>query len=140
MRTFFLAFVFVSSLLLVAGCSLLDTDPRFEEVKWIDFSELSQDSTVLIGEWKWIRSRGTFGVSTPRSTGQTETLIFTEDDTVEVYRNDKLERQTTWEDYLDHTQWGVKKDTLAISTAYIDGPALCVYNGETNCAGNLSSN
>ena len=121
----FFSFASVLTLLLMAGCSISNTGERSEEIRWVDFSKFSQDSTALVGAWKWkytLCCYGDLDISTPKSSGKTETLVFTNDDTVKVYRKDRLKRQLTYEEYFDDAKWGVKGETFAISTAYKDGP------------------
>jgi hypothetical protein len=123
----------VASVLFVAGCSLSGSDGRSTSADWIDFSKFEPDTTALAGEWTWIRTRCCYGnldVTTPHSTGETRALVFTEDDTVEVYQNEELQQHTTYAAYLDRAQWGVRTDTLAINWAYIDGPESVYVRAE----------
>ena len=117
----------IFGVLLVGGCSIAGSEgSTTDEIEIInDFSRFSQDSTRLVDEWHWRRTVccfGTWGVETPESTGETETLVVTEGDTVRVYRNEKLEEKTTLRDYLNRAQWGVSEDRLVVSWVYIDGP------------------
>jgi len=116
--------VVVCACLLTLSCSITGTDGSAQGPEWIDFSRFTPDTTALRGEWAWRRTVCCFGdlsVSTPSSTGETETVIFTARDTVEVYRNGRLKREATYGEYLDGAQWGVRADTFAISRAYRDG-------------------
>jgi hypothetical protein len=112
--------------LLVGGCSLLDSEEEsITEQTITDFSRFSQDSTLLVGKWDWRRTIccfGNLGVETPENTGDTSTLVITQDDTVDVYRNETLERREALDEHLDGAQWGVTADTLVVSWMYIDGP------------------
>ncbi|WP_103028764.1 hypothetical protein [Salinibacter altiplanensis] len=111
--------------LLACGCSLVGSDDAAPSVEWVDFEQFASDTTALRGEWGWRRTVccfGDLGVSTPRSTGRTETVLFTDRDTVEVYRDGRLKRQATYGAYLENAQWGVRADTFAISRAFLDGP------------------
>ena len=122
----------VAVLLLETGCSLSGPDEP-PSPDWIDFSRFDPDTTALVGEWTWVRTRCCYGnldVTTPQSTGNTRTLVFTEADTVEVYQNEELQQQTAYAEYLDRAQWGVRTDTLAISWAYIDGPESVYVRAE----------
>jgi len=117
--------VVVCAGLLALGCSVAGTEDPSLNPEWVDFSRFTPDTTALRGEWAWRRTVCCFGdlsVSTPSSTGETETVIFTARDTVEVYRNGRLKREATYDEYLDGAQWGVRADTFAISRAYRDGP------------------
>jgi hypothetical protein len=128
LRTIIHASAVIGAVLLVSGCSLVEKDDHTEVPEPIDFSKLSQDSTLLVGTWEWKRSTyyftgsGTPDIQTPGSTGRTETLDFTLDDTVVVYRNGELTRAITYQEYLDGTMWGVTENLLATSTAHVDGP------------------
>jgi len=116
--------VVVCACLLALSCSVTGTDGSAQGPEWVDFSRFTPDTTALRGEWAWRRTVCCFGdrdVSTPSSTGETETVIFTARDTVEVYRNGKLKREATYGEYLDGAQWGVRADTFAISRVYRDG-------------------
>ncbi|MEF8864164.1 MAG: hypothetical protein V5A20_00215 [Salinibacter sp.] len=111
--------------LLTWGCSIVGSDEAAQGVERIDFARFTPDTTALRGEWEWRRTVccfGDLGVSTPRSTGRTETVLFTDRDTVEVYRDETLERRATYGEYLEDAQWGVRADTFAISRAFLDGP------------------
>ena len=116
-------------LLLFAGCSLVgDDDSSVPQVSPpLDFSRFSQAPPLLVGRWEWERSTvygpGEPGVSTPSSTGRTETLVFpSPPDSVRVYRSDTLARRTAREAFFERTSWGVHDDTLATSTVFRDGP------------------
>ena len=126
MRYFRSPFVaLVAALLLLGGCSSMDSDRPATDDLITDFSRLSQDSTQLVGDWQWRQTVccfGNLGVETPESAGTSEMLVVTEDDTVRVYRNDSLVEETTVDDYLNRAQWGVTEDSLVVSWAYIDGP------------------
>ena len=129
----FLSYALILVFLIVGGCSLTDSNESVTDRMITDFSRFSQDSTLLVGEWHWRRTVccfGDLGVETPETTGETETLVVTENDSVEVYRNEKLEERTTLEDYLDRAQWGVTEDSLVVSTAYIDGPQDVYIRGK----------
>ena len=134
MRHFsFLFYALSLTLLIVNGCSLTDSNESATDRAITDFSRFSQDSTLLVGEWHWSRTVccfGDYGVETPETTGEMETLVVTEDDSVEVYRNEKLEERTTLDDYLNRAQWGVTEDTLVVSLAYIDGPQDVYIRGK----------
>jgi len=111
--------------LLAVGCSVSDSNEPVDNPFITDLSNFSQDSTLLVDAWRWRRTVCCFGnlrVETPESTGDKETLIVTEDDSVRVVRNDQLEEETTLDDYLDRAQWGVRGDSLVVSWAYLDGP------------------
>lgn len=115
--------------LLVTGCFLSASDedePASPEFRPLDFSRFATDTTALVGRWEW-RQRTVFGPGTPRRTtadtsDKTETLVFPSPDTVRVYRNDTLDQTVARADFLDRAQWGVRADTFATSTVYIDGP------------------
>ncbi len=116
--------VLVCTLVLGLGCSVVGTEEPSLTPERVKFSRFTPDTTALRGEWAWRRTVCCFGdrdVSTPSSTGETETVIFTARDTVEVYRNGRLKREATYDEYLDGVQWGVRADTFAISRAYRDG-------------------
>ena len=128
-----LSYALIFALLLVGGCSALDAEEPVTRKMITDFSRFSQDSTLLVDEWHWRQTvccYGNLGVETPGSTGETETLVVTEGDTVRVYRNEKLEEETTVGDYLNRAQWGVTGDSLVVSWAYIDGPQRVYVRGE----------
>lgn len=111
--------------LFLVGCSVSESDERRPPPDWVDLSRFSPDTSALVGTWTWVRTRCCYGdleVATPRSTGDTQTLIVTEDGTVKVYRNQRLHERTTLMEYLRRAQWGVRGDTLAVSWAHIDGP------------------
>ncbi len=116
--------VLICALVLGLGCSVAGTeDPSFKP-EWVDFSRFTSDTTALRGEWAWKRTVccfSDFEVSTSSSTGETKTVIFTPCDTVEVYRNERLKREVTYDEYLDDAQWGTRADTFAISRVYRDG-------------------
>jgi hypothetical protein len=73
---------------------------------------------------------GNLGVETPESSGTSEMLVVTEEDTVRVVRNDSLVEETTVDDYLNRAQWGVTEDSLVVSWAYRDGPQRVYVRGE----------
>lgn len=124
-------------LLWAPGCSLFGGGQDAAGPEPIDFSAFSQDSTLFVGTWAWARSTVYFTgdgrphTSTPASTGQTITLVFAEDATFERYLNEELEerrRYATWRALYrgvfggPEKLFGVRGDTLAISTAPVDGP------------------
>lgn len=113
--------------LLITGCSLFsaEEDPRLTPP--LDFSRFSQAPPLLVGRWEWqasiVYGPGEPGRSTPSTTGHTETLVFpAPPDSVRVYRNDTLYQHTSRDAFFGGARWGVHDDTLATSTAYIDGP------------------
>jgi hypothetical protein len=117
--------VLILALLLIGGCSSMGSDRSASDDLITDFSRFAQDSTQLVGNWQWRQTVccfGNLGVETPESSGTSEMLVVTEDDTVRVYRNDSLVEETTVDDYLNRAQWGVTEDSLVVSWAYIDGP------------------
>lgn len=132
----FCVLVFICAILLTAGCSLVGDNENTNVPQSIDFSTLSQDTTLLVGTWEWTRSTyyytesGMPTIQTPSSTGRTETLVFTQDDTVEVYRNGELFGEITYQEYLDRGQWGVRDDLFATSTAHVDGPESVYVRAE----------
>ncbi len=115
--------------LLASGCSLTAPDDRNEprtEYTPLDFSRFTTDTTALVGRWEW-RQRTVFGPGTPHritadTSDRSETLVFPSPDTMRVYRNDTLDQTVARANFLDRAQWGVRADTFATSTAYIDGP------------------
>lgn len=132
LQKFIRASALIGAVLLVAGCSVAEEDEHTEVPESVDFSKLSKDSTLLVGTWEWKRSTyyftgsGTPDVQTPSSTGRTEALVFTQDNTVNVYRNGELARELTYQEYLNGAQWGVSENVFATSTAHVDGP-VSVY-------------
>ena len=103
----------------------MDSDRSATDELITDFSRFSRDSTLLVGEWQWTQTVCCFGnlsVETPESAGTSEMLVVTEGDTVRVFRNETLNEETTVDEYLRRAQWGVTKDSLVVSRAYIDGP------------------
>jgi hypothetical protein len=129
----------------LAACSSLGSDGEVAP-QHIDFSTLSQDSTLLVGTWSWQRSTiygpGPVTTTTPASSERTETLVFEADGTHEIYRDGELEQRTTYEvrrscndagcwfhllrDGREEMLWGVTANTLALSSAPVDG-AEVVY-------------
>lgn len=128
--------VFAACLLFAAsGCSLFgDDDPPYDGPLPLDLAGFSRDSTQIVGTWEWRRSMvynmrdGGFIVSTPESTGETETLVFTEDIAAEEYRNGALERRAeyaTWQQLFRDWYAGppvVRGDTLVTDSMPRDGP------------------
>jgi hypothetical protein len=121
--------------LALPACSLSGSDAS-PTITPIDFSRYTQDPDQLVGTWQWERSTTYFtssgrpDVRTPASTGETRRLVFTADDSVRVYRSDTLVERTTRQHYLEGTQWGTRGDTLAISTAFRDGPERVYQRSE----------
>jgi hypothetical protein len=116
-------------LLALAGCSVFGTDDESAppDLTPLDFSRFSQAPPLLSGRWAWRKSTvfgpGEPGVATPATTGRTETLVFSAPpDSVRVYQDDTLAQHTSRAAVLENTRWGVHLDTLAISTAFLDGP------------------
>jgi hypothetical protein len=115
--------------LLASGCSLTtpdDHEPPPPEYTPLDFSRFTTDTTELVGRWEW-RQSTVYGPGTPHRTladtaDRSETLVFPSPDTVQVYQNDTLVRTVPRVEFLDRAQWGVRADTFATSTAYLDGP------------------
>lgn len=134
MRNFsLLSYALIFVLPLAGGCSVLESEEPVTSTMITDFSRFSQDSTLLVDEWQWRQTVCCFGnleVETPESTGETETLVVKEDDTIKVYRNEKLEEETALNDYLNRAQWGVTEDSLVVSWAYIDGPQRVYVRGK----------
>lgn len=124
------ALLFLSGFLVLTGCSLFGTGENGSrpQLEPLDFSRFSQAPPLLVGRWEWQKSTvygpGEPGVSTPASTGRTETLVFPSPDTVRVYRNDTLSQTTSRETFFEGAKWGVHGDTLAVSTVYVDGPEV----------------
>ena len=120
----------IGAVFLAAGCSLVGNDEDDERPTPIDVSALSQDPSLLVGQWTWTRSTyfftvdGTPVVQMPRSTGQTKRLIFTRDDTVEVYWDGQLIQSATYEEYLGQGDWGVSERIFVRSTIALDGPEV----------------
>jgi len=104
--------------------------------KPIDFSSYNQDSTLIIGSWEWLRttyyftSNGKPSTETPSSSNTTKKLVIKEDGTIEFYQNDELQEIKSSDSYLDNKLWGVLADTLAISTAHVDGPESVYLRSE----------
>jgi hypothetical protein len=123
----------IAALVLVGGCSSMGSDRSASDELITDFSRFSQDSTQLVGNWQWRQTVCCFGnlsVETPESSGTSEMLVVTEEDTVRVVRNEKLVEETTVDDYLNRAQWGVTEDSLVVSWAYRDGPQRVYVRGE----------
>jgi len=122
-RCFF--FALIAALLLLGGCSSMESDRSATDELITDFSRFSRDSTLLVGEWRWTQTVCCFGnlsVETPESAGTSEMLVVTKGDTVRVLRNGTVYEETTVDEYLRRAQWGVTEDSLVVSRAYIDGP------------------
>jgi hypothetical protein len=134
MRDFRSPFVtLVAALVLFGGCSSMGSDRSASDDLITDFSRFSQDSTQLVGDWQWRQTVccfGNLGVETPESSGTSEMLVVTEEDTVRVVRNERLVEETTVDDYLNRAQWGVTEDSLVVSWAYRDGPQRVYVRGE----------
>lgn len=118
-------------LALLAGCAPVgseeDEHGAPQVLPPLDFSRFSQAPPLLVGRWAWTRSTvygsGEPRVSTPGTTGRTETLVIpAPPETVRVYRSDTLARRAAREAFFEGTKWGVHDDTLAVSTAFRDGP------------------
>jgi hypothetical protein len=123
----------IAALVLVGGCSSMGSDRSASDDLITDFSRFSQDSTQLVGDWQWRQTVccfGNLGVETPESSGMSEMLVVTEEDTVRVVRNESLVEETTVDDYLNRAQWGVTEDSLVVSWAYRDGPQRVYVRGE----------
>jgi hypothetical protein len=123
----------IAALVLVGGCSSMGSDRSASDELITDFSRFSQDSTQLVGDWQWMQTVccfGNLGVETPESSGTSEMLVVTEEDTVRVVRNESLVEETTIDDYLNRAQWGVTEDSLVVSWAYRDGPQRVYVRGE----------
>lgn len=119
---------------LAVGCSVSGPENPPPSVDWVDFSKFATDTTELVGEWTWVRTRccdKNLKVVTPKTTKKNQSLVFEENGTVEFYQNEVLEEQTTYKDYLHRAQWGLRGDTLAISWAHLDGPES-VYVRDAN--------
>lgn len=116
------------SFLLLSGCSFLGPDEKESEidVEPIDFSRYSTAPPLLVGRWEWIRSTyygpGEPGVERPGTAERTETLVFPSTDSVVVYRDGEVDRRRSREEFFDGTVWGVRRDTLATSSVWRDGP------------------
>jgi hypothetical protein len=116
-------------LLVASGCSLFSAGESDSSLPPpIDFSRFSQAPPLLVGRWELRRST-VFGpgeprTATPSTTGRTETLVFpAPPDSVRVYRNDTLYQHTSRTAFFeDVIKWGVRDDTLATSSAALDGP------------------
>lgn len=114
--------------LLLAGCSLLGSDEGESgiDVEPIDLTRYSQAPPLLVGRWEWIHSTyygpGEPSVERPGAAGRTETLVFPSTDSLVVYRDGTIEQRTSREMFLGGTTWGVRNDTLVITTTFLDGP------------------
>ena len=113
----------------LSSCSLIGNDETTHvHQEPIDFSMFEQDTTGLVGSWKWIRttyyynSSGQPVIQTPATTDSTQTVIIQEEGTIKFYLNDELKDTEPVDTYLDPKQWGIRSDTLAISSAHVDGP------------------
>lgn len=129
----------ICSLLVFSGfsCNVLNTDEdQTHYTKPIDFSSYNQDSTLIIGSWEWLRttyyftSNGKPTTETPSSSNTTKKLVIKENGTIEFYQNDELQEIKSSDSYLDNKLWGVLADTLAISTAHVDGPESVYLRSE----------
>lgn len=119
----------IYSIVLFVGfsCNSANTD-KIPDIKLIDYSSYIQDSTLIVGSWKWNRSTyyytstGKPYVETPISTHSTKVLIIKNDWTVELYKNNNLQETKSLDSFLGSQFWGVLDDTLVTSTAHVDGP------------------
>ena len=118
---------FVLALLLtLPACSPFGEQTDAPQYDPIDFSRFSADTTQLVGRWE-LRQSTVYGPGEPHrsladTSDRSETLVFPSPDTVRIYRNDTLARQERRQVFLNQTKWGVHSDSLAISTAFRDGP------------------
>ena len=97
-------------------------------------------STSLIGEWTWLMSCGGFtgGCTTPKSSNQKITLVFTIDSIYNFYLNDTLRESITFHtyksispDFMDTVNvikfgfsnqiYSINRDTLYLDDSNIDG-------------------
>ena len=113
---------------LITGCSLFGAEEDPTLTPPLDFSRFSQAPPLLVGRWEWQESTsygpGEPGRATPSTTGHTETLVFpAPPDSVRVYRSDTLVQHTSRDSFFEGVvEWGVHDDTLATSSAALDGP------------------
>lgn len=121
----------ICSLFVISGlsCSVANTDEnQIYNIKSIDFSSYNQDSTLIIGSWEWRRttyyftSNGKPSIESPSSTNTTQEFVIKNNGTIELYKNNELQEIKFLDNYLENKLWGVLADTLAISTAHLDGP------------------
>ncbi len=130
-------YVLAGAVLLLTGCALIEPGKPLEkpiaecdeQPLRLDVSRFSRNTSLLPGEWKWVKTTVYFTISgrpsvqTPCSAGYTETLRIRPEGTVEVYRNDTLAYRQSLQEFLDrHLIWGVYyRDLLILSSTPIDG-------------------
>jgi len=119
------------------SCNVTNNDKNIiHYTKTIDFSSYNQDSTLIVGSWEWLRTTYYFtpdgkpSTETPSSSSSTKKLVIKEDGTIQFYQNNELQEIKSSDDYLDNKLWGVLADTLAISTAHVDGPESVYLRSE----------
>ncbi len=97
-------YVLTGAVLLLTGCALIEPGKPLEkpvaecdeQPLRLDVRRFSRNTSLLPGEWKWVKTTVYFTISgrpsvqTPCSAGYTETLRIRPEGTVEVYRNDTL--------------------------------------------------
>ncbi|WP_397547050.1 hypothetical protein ABUL39_00690 [Rhodothermus marinus] len=128
-------YALVGAVLLLAGCALIEPEASLkrpsesecdETPPRIDMDRFPRDTSLLWGEWQWVKSviSTSFSilVQTPCSAGYTETLIIRPEGIVEVYRNDTLAYRKTLREFLDTPlEWGVNQDSLVTNSLPVDG-------------------
>lgn len=135
-------YALVGAVLLLAGCALIEPEASIkrpsesecdETPPRIDMDRFPRDTSLLWGEWRWVKTAVFFTVSgppsvrTPCSAGYTETLIIRPEGIVEVYRNDTLAYRETLREFLDTPLlWGVNRDSLILNSVPVDGP-ITIY-------------
>ncbi|WP_243663847.1 hypothetical protein [Rhodothermus marinus] len=132
----------MGAVLLLTGCALIEPEASIERPSEsecdetpprIDMDRFPRDTSLLWGEWRWVKTAFFFTVSgrplvrTPCSAGYTETLIIRPEGIVEVYRNDTLAYRETLREFLDTPLlWGVNRDSLILNSVPVDGP-ITIY-------------
>lgn len=113
----------------IASCSQTNIDDNSEVTPSpINFSTFEQNRSKIINSWNWERTTYYFTrygypiTETPISTGNHQKLIVKNDSTLQLYSDNNILWEKTISEYLDGKMWGIRNDTLAVSSAHLDGP------------------
>jgi len=104
------------------------------KIKFIIPSQLT--FLLIIGSWEWLHtthyftSNGKPSTESPNSSESTKKIVIKKDGPIEFYQNNELQEIKSSDGYLDNKLWDVLADTLAISTAHVDGPESVYLQSE----------
>lgn len=112
---------------ILSSCGLSDSEPEPSTgIQRTDLSDFVKDMDSLPGSWEWTqsitygRSSGNYYILTSEQADFTRQLTIT-DETITSFKNGDMIWSQNLESYLRNHVWGIKDDTLIVSSMHRDG-------------------